>query len=208
MPTTVVMARNRRRRPRGGILRWVLLGAALLLLLALALYFITSFPRDVGKLSYPLDYEAQIRREAAVYGLDPARVAAVIYCESSFRPDVISSADARGLMQIMPTTGQWIAGKFSDIGNYTQDMLFDPDVNIRLGCWYLDYLDGLFGGDLTTATAAYHQGPGQTAKWLEDPQYSSDGLTLTAIPSEVTGTYVKRVKLAYEHYKELLANES
>ncbi|MDL2205763.1 lytic transglycosylase domain-containing protein [Eubacteriales bacterium OttesenSCG-928-N13] len=203
-----VMVRNRRRPPRRTGLRWIWLGALVLLLIGISIYFITSFPEDVQKISYPLSYVDEIRAQSEQFQLDPARVAAVIYCESSFRPEVTSSAGARGLMQIMPETGAWIAGKFEDIEDYSDDMLFDPNINIRLGCWYLNYLDNLFDGDLTKATAAYHSGQGNVSKWLQDEQNSTDGVTLMSIPSAATDTYVKRVKQAYEQYKELLTNES
>ena len=207
MQTTAMQrSRMRQRRTKIPYGRWIAIIAAVLLI-ALGIYYIMNFPKDVQKISYPLLFETEIRREAGAFHLDPARVAAVIYCESTFRPDVVSSAGACGLMQIMPDTGRWLATKFEGL-EYTDDMLFDPDTNIRLGCWYLNYLDERSGGDLTRATASYHAGQGTVDKWLQDDDISSDGTTLEAIPSAVTDTYVKRVLEAYEQYKELLPDES
>ena len=65
-----------------------------------------------------------------------------------------------------------------------------------------------YGGNLACATAAYHAGQGQVDKWLENPEYSADGVTLSLIPSEATDTYVKRVLKYYEKYCELYAPEA
>ncbi len=192
--------RRRRRRRRSGCIWMLLLGLALL---AVAAYFIFSFPKQVPKINYPMTMEAQIRERAGEFGLDPARVAAVIYCESSFLPDAVSSVGARGLMQIMPQTGEWLATKFPDIDYQGADQLFDPVTNMRFGCWYLDWLIERYDGDIVKSTAAYHTGQGHVDDWLKDAANSQDGVTLDAIPSSATDTYVKRVVAAYDAYKEL-----
>lgn len=194
--------RKRRRAPKG---RLMLPLIALILLLSVA-YYAFFFPKNVRQIAYPLAYRDEIEKYAAQYDLDPARVAAVIYCESSFRPGVVSSAGARGLMQIMPETGAWIAKKLNEAGGYEDSLLFEPDINIRYGCWYLSYLDARFDGDLTKATAAYHAGGARVDEWLTDKKYSEDGVTLAYIPFDSTREYVSRVKSAYEHYKEIFAS--
>lgn len=155
---------------------------------------------------YPLSYEAQIRLYARENGLDPAWPAAVILAESSYQPDAVSSANAQGLMQLLPSTAEWIAGKFDE--EYVEGCLFDADTNIKYGCWYLGYLVRRFGGNLACATAAYHAGQGMVDAWLKNPEYSADGVALSAIPSEKTDTYVKRVLRYYEKYCELYAPEA
>ncbi len=201
MPTTV-MVHGRRRPVRRRNKLPLALGLALLLMSALAVYFIFFFPRDIKRISYPLLYKEEIRQAAEAEGLDPARVAAVVFCESSFRPDAVSSVGARGLMQIMPDTGEWLSGKFEGMA-YSDELLFDPATNLKLGCWYLNYLDDLFQGDLATATAAFHTGQGRVGEWVQDPENSSDGLRLDKnIPSEVTGAYVRKVQSVYDYYKE------
>jgi soluble lytic murein transglycosylase len=194
--------RKRRRAPKG---RLMLPLIALILLLSVA-YYAFFFPKNVREIAYPLAYRDKIEKYAAEFQLDPARVAAVIYCESSFRPEAVSSAGARGLMQIMPETGAWIAEKLHEASGYKDSYLFDPDVNIRYGCWYLSYLDARFDGDLTKATAAYHAGGARVDEWLTDSKYSEDGVTLAYIPFDSTRQYVSRVKTAYEHYKEIFAS--
>ncbi len=201
MRSSLVQApKRRRRRRRARSVRLVLPLLAILLLMAIG-YYALFFPKDVHEIAYPLSYREEIEKYAKQYELDPARVAAVIYCESSFQPEAVSSAGARGLMQIMPETGAWIAKKLGE-SDYTDERLFEPVLSIRYGCWYLNYLDGRYDGDLTKATAAYHAGGSRVDEWLANKQYSQDGVTLAYIPYDSTRAYVANVKSAYEHYKE------
>ena len=196
-------SKRRRKRRRGIKAGAVMFALAFLLLGFIGAYYITQFPKAVQKVAYPLHYEDLIEKYAGEYQLDPARVAAVIYCESSFRSAAVSSAGALGLMQIMPETGQWISEKLGE-DDYEVENLTVPDTNIRYGCWYLNYLDNRFDGDLTKATAAYHAGGGKVNEWLKDERYSADGDTLTDIPFKQTNAYVKNVSEAYEKYKEII----
>ena len=193
----------RRRKKRRARKTRVALPLLLILLILAAVYYVFFFPKNVREIAYPLAYRDEINQYAAEYGLDPARVASVIYCESTFRPEAVSSAGARGLMQIMPETGGWIAEKLKEESYYTDEKLFEPELNIRYGCWYLSYLDERYDGDLTKATAAYHAGGTRVDEWLTDSQYSEDGVTLANIPYDSTRAYVASVKSAYEHYKEI-----
>jgi soluble lytic murein transglycosylase len=187
--------RKRRRRLRP------LLALAALLILSIGFYAL-FYPKAVREISYPLSYKEEIAHYATEYALDPARVAAVIYCESSFRPEAVSYAGARGLMQVMPETGAWIAQKLGE-ADYTDERLFEAALNIRYGCWFLNYLDARFDGDLIKATAAYHAGGTRVDQWLTDKDYSQDGVTLAYIPYDSTREYVARVMTAYDHYKEI-----
>jgi soluble lytic murein transglycosylase len=98
--------------------------------------------------------------------VDPLLVLAVIREESNFFPGAISTSDARGLMQLLPSTAKWIAQSKLGIA-YREEDLFDPETNIRLGTWYLGSLLGQFGGDVSRAVAAYNGGPGNVTRWLE-----------------------------------------
>ena len=150
---------------------------------------------------YPMEYTDLIRRHAAQHNLEPAYVAAVILAESSYNPQAVSSVNAQGLMQIMPETGDWIAGKFNE--SYVEGCLFDPETNIRYGCWYLGFLMDRYDGDKRCSSAAYHSGQGTVDKWLKDPAYSTDGKTLNVIAGTNADTYVNRVLEYYEKYDEL-----
>ena len=155
------------------------------------------------RIQYPLAYRELIEQAASDFDLDPAHIAAVVMCESSFRPNASSSVGALGLMQIMPDTGGWIAGKFDDLTDYDTERLTEPELNLRFGCWYLAWLMARYDGDMTCATAAYHAGQGNVDKWLADSQYSDDGTTLTDIPIADTKIYTRRVLDTYEKYLEL-----
>ena len=150
---------------------------------------------------HPLYYKEDILRYAADNGLDPSLVCAVILCESSFDPNAVSRLGARGLMQLMEDTASWVAHKLGeDDAAYSFDRLFDPETNIRYGCWYLGYLSKRFGGDPVKIICAYHAGQGNVDAWLKNPAYSSDGITLDTIPTKDTAQYCSRVTTAMEVY--------
>ena len=150
---------------------------------------------------YPLMYVDEIKKIAAEYNLSPSLIAAVIRNESSFRPTVESSVGARGLMQLMPDTSEWIAHKLR-LDDYRFDKLYDPETNIRFGCWYLNYLSTLFNGNPLCVVCAYHAGQGEIASWLANPLYSTDGVTLNAdnLPEGPTKQYAGRVIRDYGIY--------
>jgi len=134
------------------------------------------------KLLYPLRYEDEIEAWTDSYSLDLYVVAAVIRAESRFDPHALSHAGAIGLMQIIPTTGEWIATQIEEEG-FTIERLYDPGVNIHFGTWYLRYLLDRFG-DMDVALAAYNAGPSNVIRWQ-----AGEG---TIYPE--TARYIARVK--------------
>ncbi len=199
-------ARVRRARRVQKALTVSMIAIVVLGLIGLGLWILFEQRPEVTVQSYPVEYEALIRARAAEEGVDPAWAAAVILAESSYQPEAVSSANAQGLMQLLPDTAQWIAGKLDE--TYAEGCLFEPETNIRYGCWYLGYLYRRFHGDMTCATAAYHAGQGQVDAWLADPECSDDGVTLRRIPFDSTDTYVKRVLKYYEKYVQLYAQDA
>ena len=152
---------------------------------------------------HPLYYADTITAYADAQELDPALVAAVILCESSYDPKAESRLGARGLMQLMPDTAEWVAHKLGEDGaDYSFDNLYDPQTNIRFGTWYLGYLSRRVNGDATKIVCAYHAGQGNVDSWLKNPQYSSDGVTLDVIPTQDTATYASRVLRARDIYRK------
>lgn len=154
---------------------------------------------------YPMEYTDLICRYAAENDLEPAHVAAVILAESSYRADAVSSVNAQGLMQLLPSTAEWIAGKFGE--EYTEGCLFNPETNIKYGCWYLGFLMKRYDGDKICTSAAYHSGQGTVDKWLEDSRYSNDGKTLCVIPGDNADTYVNRILEYYDKYEEIYSEQ-
>lgn len=202
---------HRRRRARRAKRRRLLAAVVILAALALGLsglgiWLLFARKPEITVQYYPVEYEALIRACAQENGLDPALPAAVILAESSYQPEAVSEANAQGLMQLLPSTAEWIAGKFDE--SYAEGCLFEPEINIKYGCWYLGFLTRRFNGNLPCAVAAYHAGQGTVDGWLANPEYSPDGATLLQIPSKATETYVKRVLKYYEKYKELYAPQA
>ena len=135
--------RTRARRKR----RCAAIVTAIVLMLALTgmgLWLVFLQRPETTVQVYPMTYEAEIREGAASNGLDPALPAAVILAESSYQPEAVSEANAQGLMQLLPSTAEWVAGKFGE--TYREGSLFEPDTNIKYGCWYLGYLIRRFEG--------------------------------------------------------------
>lgn len=195
--------KKRRRAARRRQRRVMLLTTIVVLVLAIgavgALLFLNRGPGQ----RYPMEYADMIRMYAGQNELEPAYVAAVVLAESSYDPKALSGANAQGLMQLLPTTAEWIAGKLGE--TYTEGDLFDEDVNLRYGCWYLRFLMDRYKGDKRLASAAYHAGQGTVDKWLQDPTLSPDGAILASIPYKTTDTYVQRVLRYYERYAKLYA---
>lgn len=153
------------------------------------------------RIYYPLDYEEEILQYSGEYELDSFLVMGIIRAESNFDQEALSSAGAIGLMQIMPETGQWLAGKM-DIGDFYEDMLYDAEFNIHMGCYYLRLLIDYYG-ETDTAVAAYNAGMGTVSGWLEDNSYSYDGVLLYYIPYTETREYVEKVNKNTDKYLEL-----
>lgn len=183
--------------------KWLATALLLALMIAVGIFYATDYQKRLLYEQYPLRYEQEIRVNARQFGLEAWHVAAVVRCESSFDVKATSSVGARGLMQIMPDTGKWIAHKLDEDDIYTDDRLYEPFTNLRYGCWYLNWLMKRFSGDRTLVTAAYHAGHGKVDEWLKNPEYSPDGTTLALIPYDSTRAYVKRVLNACEKYQEL-----
>jgi soluble lytic murein transglycosylase len=106
-----------------------------------------------------------ITEEARRNGLDPALLVAVMYVESRFNNFAVSPVGAMGLMQILPSTGEELAGRYG-IPWHGPQTLFDPVVNVRLGSAYLRELSKRYG-KLSTALAAYNWGPGRIDRRLQ-----------------------------------------
>lgn len=149
----------------------------------------------------PVKFEQEVKKYSAVYGLDEYFVYAVIAAESSFDPEAESPVGAKGLMQLMPSTAEWLIGKYKLEAD--SENLFDADNNILLGCCYLAYLNKCFDNNPQLVLAAYNGGEGNVRKWLQNELYSEDGKSLSAIPYKETANYVEKVSTYYEIYKDI-----
>ena len=147
----------------------------------------------------PLEYEEFVETYAEQYHLELALVYAVIFCESGFRPNAVSPAGAKGLIQIGDDTAIWAAQQIEGMQEEQLEIM-DPKTNIQIGCWYLSWLFEKFHGNLQTALAGYNAGHNRVAQWLADEEKSKDGLTLDEIPYEETEQYVGKVKIMKKIY--------
>jgi len=161
-----------------------------------------TIEKGYRELALPLRHDDIIRQQAKQKGLDPALIAAVIYQESRFRPRE-SAAGAQGLMQILPATADFIAGRTGGT-KFTHSDLATPQVNISYGSYYLKYLLDRYNGDTVTALAAYNAGEGHVDQWLQD---NGPITNIDQIPFPETRAYVKSVLKARSEYKREYANE-
>ena len=205
MGATLPRKRRRSYKKKNPRLRLLVIIPCLVLLVVLGVFGVNRYLTMKTYQEYPLSYKELIIKTAEEYNLRPWHVAAVIRCESSFNANATSSVGACGLMQIMPDTGEWLAGKFDEDADFDTASLYDPAINIKYGCWFLNWLMERYDGDVVLATCAYHAGHGTVDKWLADPTVSADGKTIEPdnIPYASTKTYVKRILAAYEKYQEL-----
>src|SRR5438270_14067465 len=127
-------------------------------------YLQIATPDWLQRLRYPLHYEAIVRGHARNYDLDPALLAAVIYQESKFHADAKSDSGAIGLMQLLPSTAHGIALHTGGSRFRTED-LYNPEINVRYGAWYLRHLLDRYD-DERTALAAYNAGQENVDRWL------------------------------------------
>ena len=114
---------------------------------------------SILRILYPFPNQSIINKYSEIYGLDPCLVVALIKTESNFNSNAKSSKNAYGLMQITSTTAEW-ASKIMGITNFNADMLYDPEFNINMGCWYLNNLNKEFNGNMSLVIAAYNGGSG------------------------------------------------
>lgn len=158
-------------------------------------------PPDVLQIIFPLDYWPLIQKYSKLHGLDPYLITALMAQESTFTAEIRSSANARGLMQLMPGTGRIYARKLGMKG-FSTASLFQPDTNVRLGTQYFKELVDRFGG-VHYALAGYNAGEHRVARWLsEAPGLPADEF-IDNIPFPETQNYVKRIIGTAEDYRRL-----
>lgn len=175
------------------------------LCLLLVLTFVLCSCTAIKKTMYPLRYRELILKYSEQYDIPKDLLSALINAESGFDPEAESSAGAVGLMQLLPSTAEEMAGRM-DV-EYNEEMLTDPETNISYGAYYLSYLYKYVASDWETVCAAYNAGFGRVNGWLADERYSDDGISLKAIPFEETRNYVKKIKESRAEYLELYFSE-
>jgi soluble lytic murein transglycosylase len=201
------VARRRRRPSRATARRRrsvVLVGGLLLVVIAV-IAFVPQVKQGIQELTLPLRHEDIIRQQAREKGLDPALIAAMIYQESKFQ-DRTSAAGAKGLMQILPGTAQFIAHKSGGTAFELRD-LGTPQINIAYGSWYLRYLIRRYQGNETLAVAAYNAGENNVDKWVTRAGGDKSFDPKADIPFPETRGYVASVMHHRKLYRQKYRHE-
>lgn len=146
---------------------------------------------------YPLKYKDEILFYSQEYNLKPELVASLIEAESSFNEKATSSSGAIGLMQILPSTGKYIAGLLND--DFEKMNLYEPKTNIKYGCFYLNYLTKKFNTE-REILCAYNAGETIVLMWLKNDSLSEDGKLLKEIPYKVTKNYTEKIIKNKKYY--------
>ena len=142
------------------------------ILFAFLFIFLLFIGAPVRSIYAPVKYRSLIKEYAGKYDLDWLLVDSVIYHESRFRKQAVSPRGACGLMQLMPATADEVARKLG-WKNYSEQQLFNPRVNIELGCYYLNSLLKEFHGDVKLALVAYNAGKGNVYRWHRNNKKTS-----------------------------------
>ena len=184
---------------------YVINGKKIIKILKIVVFFILVIfvCRSIINYIFPIQYEEIIEKYAKKYNIQEELVFAVINAESRFDKNAISNKGAIGLMQIMPETGQWLSEKLK-LDDFSEEMLYTPEINIQLGCYYLGYLLEKFN-DEKLALCAYNAGTTNVYRWLDNDKYSLDG-NIHTIPFKETNKYVKKIKILKKGYVILLNN--
>jgi soluble lytic murein transglycosylase len=150
---------------------------------------------------YPVRYTEIIYKNAG--DLEPSLIFSVIKTESGFRHLAQSHKNAMGLMQVTEPTAAWMA-EHMGLDNFEANDIWEPEINIAIGSYFLNWLVNYYQGDLALALCAYNAGMGNVNRWLADPNYSHDGKTLRSIPFPETDQYLQRVLFNQRVYDILL----
>ena len=172
-------------------------------LLAFSTDVLSGVKSKVMKQYYPQEYSQYVSHYSDEYDVEESLVYAVIRTESGFRAEVESVAGAMGLMQIMPETFEWLQNLVDGEITHSESELLNPEINIKYGTYFLNYLLKHYDGNEKLAVAAYNAGSANVDSWLNDNNYSNDGMTLHSIPFEETKQYVERVENTKAVYESL-----
>jgi soluble lytic murein transglycosylase len=163
---------------------------------------IETIPKGCWKILFPQPYWTAIQQESAKNGLDPYMVASLIRQESEFNPGAISSANAFGLMQLLPSVGRSMA-KQEGVKHFNENELFNPETNIKLGTRYLKQTLDKFDGQAPYAFAAYNAGDSRVADWQSIGKYHGMDEFVESIPFTETREYVEAILRNESIYREL-----
>ncbi|MGM0602929.1 MAG: lytic transglycosylase domain-containing protein [Bacillota bacterium] len=173
------------------------------ILIVLVLIFVFLFflqPYYLKLYFQPVKYSDIITEEAEINSLDSDLLAALIFVESGFDSDALSSRGAVGLMQIMPETAVWIADK-KELEYFAVSDLYKPEINIEFGSWYITHLLEKFDDNLILALAAYNAGQGNVSRWIESG-WDGEIREERSVPFGETDDFIRKVIKARDFYRK------
>lgn len=159
-------------------------------------------PVAMQRLLYPVRYGSLLETWARRYGVDPLLLAALVRQESLFSPTAASSADARGLTQVIPSTAQAIASALG-VSDFRLEDLYRPKLSLQFGAYYLAEMLRLAGGDTWMALASYNGGYGNAVRWAGGDRPIDPDLFLENVTFDETRTYLQSVARNYRFYRAL-----
>ncbi len=163
---------------------------------------IDSAPLDFWRFAFPIPYRTDLERYSKQNGLDPFLMAALIRQESEFNPKVISRANARGLTQILPSTGRELSRRLK-VKPYSTAQLFQPALNLQLGTLYLKSMSDTLGGRQEVALAAYNAGLTRARDWLSWGDFREPAEFIETVPFTETRNYIQTVLRNADVYRRL-----
>ncbi len=161
-------------------------------------------PVEFWKLAFPIPFRTQLEKYCRQRKIDPYLFAALIRQESEFDPRAVSRSSARGLSQVMPSTGRQLARRLG-YRRFNVAMLFRPDVNLNLGTYEFRRQVDRFGGKLEPVLAAYNAGPSRADRWLTWGEFREPAEFVETIPFTETRNYVQIVLRNADIYRRLYA---
>ena len=164
-----------------------------------------AIPVELYRLLYPLYYTDLLQKHTTKYEIDPLFVAAMIREESRYNADIVSYAGAIGLMQIMPANGPEFASRLK-IPRFNKKMLYNPDINIQMGSWYMKSLMDQFDNNHALVAGAYNGGPGRMRRWIKAKQIPDLDEFIEDIGIDQTRRHIKKVIDSYIIYQQLYSN--
>ena len=184
---------------RKNSLLWLVLMIVLIIAAAAAIKPVT---KGVYCYLYPQKYQQYIEHYSKEYGVETDLVYAVAKVESNFDPEAVSSANARGVMQMTEEAFDWVKYRMGDTSEISYENIFDPQVAIQYGTYMLHLLLEETGKE-KLAICSYHAGMGNVNSWLSQEEFSKDGKTLDKIPYSDTKWYYNKVIEVKQIYREL-----
>ena len=175
---------------------------AVIVCILILLFGVFKIQNIILKKIYPMKYSEYVYKYSDEYDVDPILIFSIIKAESNFNPNVVSSSNAIGLMQLMDTTAEEIAKKLEI--NFEKGMsLYNSELNIRLGTKYFSNLMKEYNNNYLLALTAYNAGIGNVKKWIEQGIIKEDGSDIENIPFKETNNYVRKIVRDYKIYKQL-----